>query len=923
MIKRLLHLLFLFIISHQILLAGTTGKISGSVKDAETGESLPGINIIIEGTTLGAASDVDGNFVINNISPGTYVIIASGVGLQSKRFIDVKIVADFTTDLDFEMSTESIDLETVVVQAVAPLIRKDLTSSHVAIDSEQIESLPVESINQILSLQAGITRGVDGELHIRGGRSTEIAYSVNGVSINNPYNNSSTVTVATNAIQELSVVSGTFNAEYGNALSGIVNTVTKEGGNNFNGSVSFYTGDYLSNNTDIFYNIDDFDPLNNYVTEMTLSGPIPFSNNILSFFLSGRYNNDEGYLYAIRERTTSDYVRKNPFNPNDLEIIATGDGSIIGMNAGKSVSTTAKLTLKPSSALKFNYDFLYSYGNYKPYDHDLKYNPDANNDRFNESYLHILEMRQVLSNTTFYTIRGSYNIEDSKRYLFPLLDSSGNEVDFSAGMSLSGLHPDSRYEPDYKSTTDAAPVSFSNGGTYQGGGQSHSYQRTEIIGVKFDITSQASRTHEIKAGGQFRAYNIKAQFFDILRDTTRYLIPTIASEGSSRNNQYSKDPYELSFYAQDKMEFDNLVLNVGLRYDYFMANSQYSTNVLYPTPNDPGLPTSVDGDELLQDAEAKQQISPRIGVSFPITDQGIIHFSYGHFFQLPPLSYLFTNSEFKYTVGAPTYGNANLNPERTVSYELGLQQQLTDNIAINLTGYYKDVRDLLATQQIRVSGDKTYYTYVNKDYANIKGIVFSFVKRRTPSSLIGATLDYTFQVAEGNEVSSDAFFIDLSSGRQSEKIPVYLNWDKSHQLNGTVSFGDIKNWNVTLVGRIGTGLPYTPEIYDKQVFLEPNSGRRPIQSSVDVLAEKTFSLSGIDLVIFAKIYNLFDQLNESSVYTTTGRASYTLDSNRGPAIETDRMAQQYEGVKTSGEVYNNPAFYLPPREVRLGLSIEF
>ena len=142
-------------------------------------------------------------------------------------------------------------------------------------------------------------------------------------------------------------------------------------------------------------------------------------------------------------------------------------------------------------------------------------------------------------------------------------------------------------------------------------------------------------------------------------------------------------------------------------------------------------------------------------------------------------------------------------------------------------------------------------------------------------------------------------------------------------MNGTVSFGDIKNWNVTLVGRIGTGLPYTPVIYDKQVFLEPNSDRRPIQSTVDVLAEKTFSFEGMDLVIFAKIYNLFDTLNERSVYSSTGRASYTLESNEGPAIETDKMAQKYDGVKTTSDVYNNPSFYLPPREVRLGLSIEF
>ena len=199
-------------------------------------------------------------------------------------------------------------------------------------------------------------------------------------------------------------------------------------------------------------------------------------------------------------------------------------------------------------------------------------------------------------------------------------------------------------------------------------------------------------------------------------------------------------------------------------------------------------------------------------MSFPITDRGIIHFSYGHFFQMPPFSYLYANPDFKYSfsTGTPSFGNADLSPQKTVTYEVGLQQQLMQNLSFNITGFYKDVRDLLAQQQIRISGDETYYKYVNKDYSNVKGLTFSLTKRRGPGDLIGATLDYTFQVSEGNETDANAFFVDLSSGRQSEKVPVYLDWDQSHTLNATVSVGEPNDWNVTLVGRIATGLPYTP-----------------------------------------------------------------------------------------------------------------
>jgi len=196
-------------------------------------------------------------------------------------------------------------------------------------------------------------------------------------------------------------------------------------------------------------------------------------------------------------------------------------------------------------------------------------------------------------------------------------------------------------------------------------------------------------------------------------------------------------------------------------------------------------------------------------------------------------------------------------------------------------------------------------------------------KRRTASEMIGLSLDYTMQISEGNDVNSDAFFLDLSSGRQSEKIPVLLGWDKTHQLNGTVSFGEANNWNVTFVGKIGTGLPYTPELFGKQVSLKPNSDRRPIISTVDLLAEKTFKVGDFGLTVFLKVYNLLDQLNENIVYANSGRAGYTLDETRGPALQTNEIAKSNSLVKKAKEVYTRPDFYLPPREVRIGLSIEY
>ena len=907
--KHLLFFTLIFLISFSFIpfqtFAGVTGKIAGKVTDAQTGEDLIGINVLVEGTTQGAATGVDGTYIINNLEPGVYTLIFSGVGYQKQKVTEVRVSSDFTTRIDIQLSSEAISLETIVVEAKNPMIRKDLTSSKTVVDEGQIQSLPVESLEQVLTLQAGITKGADDAIHIRGGRSTEVAYNVNGVSTINPFNFSKTVSISTNAVQELSVVSGTFNAEYGNALSGIVNTVTKEGGSNYRGTLSFYTGDYMSSHDDTFLDIGDINAFGNQVIEGTLGGPVPVINDLVTFFVSGRYNKDGGYLFGKREHTIYDSVYINPNNVSDIRVAATGDNAIISMNPSEDFAGTGKITIKPISTLKINYDIVYSKSRYKTYDHDLKYNPDANYQRFEWSLLNSIEIRHALSGSTFYSFQASHNIYDYKRYLFPLLDASGNTVDYHPGMDISSLHADPRYQPIHK-LNKATTYTFLSGGTRN----QHYYQRSHTTELKLDLNSQINDQHEIKFGIRGKNDLMDFEDFTVQTDTSTYRTPTILSPESSVHDLYSKEPRQFSAYIQDKMEFTSMIINAGVRYDYFDARSLYSQNTNEPTKD-------------LVMADAKTTISPRFGISFPITDQGIIHFSYGHFYQLPPFSYLYTNPTFEDNVAEPTFGNANLNPEKTVSYEIGLQQQLTDELAFNVTVFYKDVRDLLALQQIRVSSSSTYYKYVNKDYGNIKGVTFSLTKRKLPTDLFSISIDYTYQVAEGNETGSNAFFLDISSGRQSEKLPVPLDWDQAHTLNGVISFGGEKDWMFTLVGNISSGLPYTPLIYDKQIYLGTNSGRKPVQTNVDLLIEKSFDLSDLVLTAFLKVYNLFDTRNERYVYDDTGRATYTLEANQSGVEAANRISEANPLIKSGDEYLIRPQYYSAPREVRLGLMIEF
>ena len=245
------------------IFAGTTGKIAGLVKDASNGEGLPGANIIIRAQIVdgreirienvrGGASNVNGKYFILNIRPGTYVVECSFIGYQTTVQKPVRVQVDRTTTLDFSLSPEAITAEEVVVTAERPLVVKDLTSASAKVSGEDIKSLPVERFDEVIALQAGITKDIGGGLHIRGGRASEVKYYVDGIAISSPFSNALAVPVENNAIQELEVISGTFNAEYGQAQSGIVNIVTREGSEALHGDLTAYVGDFATDNDDIF-----------------------------------------------------------------------------------------------------------------------------------------------------------------------------------------------------------------------------------------------------------------------------------------------------------------------------------------------------------------------------------------------------------------------------------------------------------------------------------------------------------------------------------------------------------------------------------------------------------------------------------------------------------------------------------------------
>ena len=260
-------------------------------------------------------------------------------------------------------------------------------------------------------------------------------------------------------------------------------------------------------------------------------------------------------------------------------------------------------------------------------------------------------------------------------------------------------------------------------------------------------------------------------------------------------------------------------------------------------------------------------------------------------------------------------GNAELKPQKTTIYEIGLQQQLSDDFALDITTYYKDIRNLLGTEVKETITGYRYGRYFNRDYGNVKGFTLSFEKRQTGG--IGATIDYTFQIARGNASDPNTAFLDQQTDppRETTKQMVPLNWDRRHQINTTITIGDPQNYNLSIIGRLGTGLPYTPSFQNVQTSVE-NSARKPLYYNIDAYFYKNFTLSGLNYQFFIRIYNLFDRLNELEVFSDTGRAGYSL-----APYYTGGLRPQ--GINTLNQYYIRPDFYSSPREIQLGITLEF
>ena len=230
MIRRCVRIALLAMLVSMIstpIFAGTTGKISGTVTD-EVGTPLPGVGVTVDGTRLGASTDADGMFVILQVPPGQMNVSAQLIGYRTVTMTDVGVRVDRTTEINFRLPEEAIEMDAVIVTAERPPIEQDVTSSLITVDARRMAEAPVTSMLSFLTYEPGVTLSRGNELQIRGGGPSEIRFRVDGLDRTDGLTGKAYTQLNQMLVAEVTVLTGGFNAEYCNMRSGMVNVVVKD-----------------------------------------------------------------------------------------------------------------------------------------------------------------------------------------------------------------------------------------------------------------------------------------------------------------------------------------------------------------------------------------------------------------------------------------------------------------------------------------------------------------------------------------------------------------------------------------------------------------------------------------------------------------------------------------------------------------------
>lgn len=895
-----------------IIQAGQGGKIAGHITDKETGDALPGANVMlthrwIDGEeqaldqVIGTASDIEGRYYLLNIYPGTYTLRADFIGMQSTRMTKVDVLVDITTVVDIALNAASLEGEAVVVESQRKnTVQTDLTATKTVYQVSDVQSIAgVSDIGDILNLQADV---VDD--HFRGGRTGESSYLLGGGTIINPLTNSKAFSPIVTGLEQVEVYTSGFSAEYGNAQSGVINMVTKEGREEWESRLEVsITAPYYK----VWEEFFDGD------SNRSVKGGSPFDVNSLEFYeilmdtaewlqdnpqQPGRVLFDMGYGFSgqyLPPRTT---WPPNPLSFADsIQIARLGQVSWlqsvrdVGLQYDNTFdnrldfSTGGPITnhVKVFVALRQNTSYTIIPTQNPDLDRQLMsslvYNPNPsdkfkltwnyNTSRetyFSSSYQYWLfdptlstsqrlsastqlgiDWNHIFNESTFGHLRvNSLGIKDQE--LVNLLDEGDITTDYSKNSSWTDLTGPSNHR--------VGRISNDSG-----------EDQTKTYTIQGDLTSQVNNSNMLKFGVQMSYYDVNV---DRLYNRD--------GDADIRILNFTVNPYEGALFAQDKMEFEGMIANAGLRLDFYQLNTEYFADIYGPLRNpnyDPTLPYLDRGPYYSRELAAREKsklfykLQPRIGVSFPVDETTVFHLNYGTFSQRPNFNQLFYNQITKNNE-IEILGNPRLKAEETNAYDMGIVKGIPSlGLTLDISAYYKDVKNLIETAYYYDEQQAVYRTYINRDYADIKG--FHINLERQDGAMRGY-LRYNYESATGkssNDLNAPVTFFEVADPVYGlEQLPdpadVYLDYDRTHKVVVNLRYKSSNKFGPKLMGIYPLGaisLSGTYKYYKGRPYTDPETKllyteRTPDERELRMRLEKTINMGGNKTTLYMEGYNL-------------------------------------------------------------------
>ncbi len=854
--KNIFRAISFFLLASLTFSQQTTGKISGEVSSVD-GSVLAGANVMVDGTSSGAATDSDGNYTILNVPAGTYSLSVSYIGHKTVTTSNVEVKTNLTTPQSFALETSAISGEVVTIIGEKRLVEFSATNSVRSVNAEEIQNAASRSVEGMLDMQAGVAI-TNGNLHIRGSRAEEVAYTLDGAQITDVVNTGRDLSAIPEALAEITVEAGGFGAHVGGANSGVVRQTMRTGGSEVSGSARIETGDY--GHQDITATVGG--PL----------GPIKFFG-------------------ALRSSSVDDW---NPSFYEDFKIDMDGDGAADLLDSYESGVT--------ADGDQVSVDFDTDDG--KKIAHRAEENLQANGTAtmdfgpLNIRLSGVVDNRTAQSNSLpIYQMFNTERLAKSQKNL-NMISARGNYFLNSNMLVTVGLSSLNRsYESyddlfgspdglaDVMSWHDSAAVVAQYSGDEAvtvGNNWESSYQSPEsyyvgqfpfmrkgdiatgwnknnrsTLGIDAGLTWQMGN-HEIRTGFDRKNYNYRKYSISTsaIRDISRNSALLAYGEsplfdGSNdditddlaqfnRNGQIGYDdygneiddeglkgprsPWTQSFYVNDKYEAGDVVVSAGIRIDQFNLDDSRLKDKANP-PWDESQ-QGVDDAGILE-SETKTEIQPRIGLAFPVSDEVVFHLQYGKYAQMPELDLPYASPRYMHLVwGGQNYTpdpmGFDLDPVLTTQYEVGMSYQFLPDAAIDMTAFAKNTTgqvvlstypEVLIDNENNVDATANYYT--NGDFTTVNGFEFTLRTRRI--NRLQTFASYTYSDARG--VNSDP---NSNAGNLNQSMlspppmminPLYYTNKHRGALSADYRFGEgdgmLSGLGVNIQYKFNSGHPFT------------------------------------------------------------------------------------------------------------------